>query len=108
MPQTQKIATCCYCGTRAILVLDQSRHELACSACGAPLHEMKLMPKPAPRVNEFAPSRNAPRTTKRSNWSYPQERPYFKARKKPKRRKGKYLSKKLFEEFWDVVEDIFD
>ena len=41
----RKIATCCYCGTRAALVLrGDSRHELSCAACGAPLHEMKAMP----------------------------------------------------------------
>jgi hypothetical protein len=34
---TPKIATCCYFGTRAALVLDRARHELACSSCGAPL-----------------------------------------------------------------------
>ena len=33
-----KIATCCYCGTRAALVLTgKHRHELSCSGCGAPL-----------------------------------------------------------------------
>ena len=40
-----KIATCCYCGTRAALVLSgKTRHELACSSCGAPLHELKKLP----------------------------------------------------------------
>ena len=41
---TPKIATCCYCGTRAALILrGKERHELACSTCGAPLHEMKML-----------------------------------------------------------------
>ncbi|MEL7098707.1 MAG: hypothetical protein AAGM84_07760, partial [Pseudomonadota bacterium] len=40
-----KITTCCYCGTRAALVLDKSRHELTCSSCGAPLHDLKRLPK---------------------------------------------------------------
>ena len=40
-----KIATCCYCGTRAALKLSgEVQHELACSSCGAPLHEIKQMP----------------------------------------------------------------
>ena len=44
MPQSSKIATCCYCGSRAALVLKgKVRHELACSNCGAPLHEMKML-----------------------------------------------------------------
>ena len=41
-----KIATCCYCGTRAALVLTgKHRHELSCSGCGAPLHDLKMLPK---------------------------------------------------------------
>lgn len=58
---TTKIATCSYCGTRAALVLiHAARHELACSACGAPLHEMKWLktqakpaPKPSPTRREL-------------------------------------------------------
>ncbi|MEM6308225.1 MAG: hypothetical protein AAF701_09600, partial [Pseudomonadota bacterium] len=46
MPHGQKIATCCYCGTRAALVLKGDiQHELACSSCGAPLHNLKHMPQ---------------------------------------------------------------
>ena len=41
----RKIATCCYCGTRAVLVLrGKERHELSCSSCGAPLHDLKMLP----------------------------------------------------------------
>jgi len=39
-----KIATCCYCGTRALLVIDRAHHELSCSSCAAPLREMTSMP----------------------------------------------------------------
>ena len=40
----EKIVTCCYCGTRAALVLrGRDRHELTCSACGAPLHDLKML-----------------------------------------------------------------
>ena len=46
MPQITKIATCTYCGTRAALVLKgNTRHELACQACGAPLHDLKRLPE---------------------------------------------------------------
>ena len=48
---TARIATCCYCGTRAALVLKDlpgGRHELGCAACGAPLHEMKSIPSAHP------------------------------------------------------------
>ena len=98
MPQSMKIATCCYCGTRATLVLDQSRHELACSACGAPLHEMKMMPHPAARP---APKRKAPAE------HYAPKKPKKHERHKRKKR-GKSFRRKIFEEIWDVVEDVFD
>ncbi len=43
MPQSAKIATCCYCGSRTTLVLDAGLHELTCGSCGAPLHDMKRL-----------------------------------------------------------------
>ena len=44
MTQATKIATCTYCGTRTAIVLSQAaRHELTCSACGAPLDRMELL-----------------------------------------------------------------
>jgi len=91
-----KIATCCYCGTRAALVLDKRRHELACSACGAPLHEMKMIPQPAKKARPASPATH-----------YPSPKP--RKSEKPKRKKrGKSFKRKIFEEIWDVVEDIFD
>lgn len=88
---TPKIATCCYCGHRAALVLAQmpgGRHELACAACGAPLHEMKAIPAahpPAEKWHLVAPSKV--RRTKR--------------RKKPR----KSLRRRILSEIWDLVED---
>ena len=41
----QKIATCCYCGTKVALVLrGKDSHELSCGTCGAPLHDLKRLP----------------------------------------------------------------
>ncbi|MDK3018023.1 hypothetical protein [Pseudodonghicola flavimaris] len=92
MPRTTKIATCCYCGTRAALVLSgETRHELSCSACGAPLHRMKMLPQ------DPAAKAAAPRPEKSS-------RP--KKRKKAKMRKG--LWARALEEAFDLVEDVFD
>ena len=88
--------TCCYCGTRAALVLDRGRHELACSACGAPLHDMKML-------------RRDPAPDARPRLDVPPARPpkYRAAPQKPvKRRKG--LFRKVLEEAFDVIEDIFD
>ncbi len=97
-----KIATCCYCSTRAVLVIDKARHELSCSACGAPLHEMKSIPLPKqptpvgkPRVPRQARAQYRPRPGK-----YAWER-------KPKRRR-KSVGRRALEEIWDIIEDIFD
>ncbi len=102
-----KIATCCYCGTRAALVLGQDRHELSCSSCGAPLHDLKRLRKEpdAPRSSE----------AHRSQRSYPSAPAYgagaknqqwLAKRRKPKKRKG--LMRYLIEEAVDALEDIFD
>jgi hypothetical protein len=86
-----KIATCCYCGTRAALVLDRARHELACSSCGAPLREMKSLP-----IDKTAdPTKTAPRPEAKS-----------KPLKKPKKRKS--FKQRMLSEVWDAIEDIFD
>lgn len=108
-----KIATCCYCGTRAALVMRrEGRHELSCAACGAPLHHMKAIPCAKTSAPSAKPARrnSAPRdyaaTARVPTRSYPPDpaphRP--QKRRKPRRR----LIKKVFEEIWDVVEDIFD
>ncbi|MGX0903377.1 hypothetical protein ACSSV8_001954 [Roseovarius sp. MBR-79] len=88
---TPKIATCCYCGTRAALVLDRARHELSCSSCGAPLREMKSLPI----ENRAAPAQPASRPVVPS-----------KPRKKPKKRKS--FKQRMLSEMWDAIEDIFD
>ena len=96
---TPKIATCCYCGTRAALVLTGTkRHELACSSCGAPLHDLKMLKAAHPgRAGLVKPS------PVRSAAKHEAAR---KPRKHKKRRKS--LRRKIFEEAWDVLEDIFD
>ena len=100
MPNT-KIATCCYCGTRAALVLKgQDRHELACSSCGAPLHEMKMLRQDSTGPRELAAG------GKKAVSSY---RPGYKSsykKKSKKRRKG--FKDFLLDEVWDTIEDIFD
>ncbi len=63
-----KIATCCYCGSRAALTLDEGRHELACASCGAPLRDLKMLPKAADaapdRASATGPLRQFPRQAK--------------------------------------------
>ena len=103
MPHQTKIATCCYCGTRAALVLKgDDRHELACSNCGAPLHELKRLPsgskgereliKPSP-VREDRPKRKKHRGSKS---------------KKRKRSLSQLFMHKLTDAAEDVFDDVFD
>lgn len=93
MPNT-KVATCCYCGSRAALVLTgQTRHELACATCGAPLHVLKRL-HPAPVGKKPKPSFNPA---------------LFKSKPKQKQKKRKKsLMKRVFSELEDVIDDIFD
>ena len=98
MPHAAKIATCCYCGTRAALTLRGfERHELACSNCGAPLSELKML-----KV-ETRGERDLVRPSRRraAGW---QRTP----KKKKKAKKSRSLSQRFLEEVWDVAEDIFD
>ncbi len=92
----QKIATCCYCGTRAALTLQGAvQHELACSTCGAPLHELKQMParpQPVERKQHYEVSRR------------PDKR---KKTKKKYKKKSKSWGEKLFDGLEEII-DIFD
>lgn len=100
MARHTKVATCCYCGTRAALVLKgEERHELACSACGAPLHDLKMLPV----GRGGGSSRERPVQSRRAPAGVP---PRGKAGKKKgrKRRSLKWFA----EEAFDLIEDIFD
>lgn len=89
-----KIATCCYCGTRAALKLCGTvQHELACASCGAPLHEIKQMPMQKAK-RETVQHYDAPRPGKKGA-SYG---------KKQKKKKSKRWGGKLF----DGLDDVFD
>lgn len=104
-----KIATCCYCGTRAILTLaGETRHELACARCGAPISALKRLP--AANVRPETSPAPQPRAV-----AEPAQATDVKAKKKPMKRKKPGRSKrkglrlgKVLEEAWDVIEDIFD
>ncbi|MBP0481275.1 hypothetical protein [Sagittula salina] len=107
MPNT-KIATCCYCGTRAALVLDKRRHELACASCGAPLHDLKNLRAGAVDRAAHAPVQEGRKGKRRAVHS-PLDgfdvllRGQEKGRKKRKRKK-----KGRWHEVFDLIEDIFD
>ncbi|MDG2451818.1 MAG: hypothetical protein P8M63_03155 [Paracoccaceae bacterium] len=107
MPVT-KIATCCYCGTRAALVLSgRERHELACSNCGAPLHDLKMLPKRADAgAGRTSASTATPARPKPVHRSEPlHKKPRYN---KKNNNKKKSLTRWLLEEAKDAIEDIFD
>jgi len=109
-----KIATCSYCGTRAALVLDQGRHELVCSACGAPLHDMKALPKADHVPRKRAPVTAAPKRAGRRrrvkvDWAAERAHALGKEPKRKSRRKPrKSLAYRVVDELWDGIKDIFD
>ncbi|WP_371054488.1 hypothetical protein [Rhodosalinus sp. K401] len=126
MPHATKIATCTYCGTRAALVLrGDTRHELSCAACGAPLHDLKMLRADAvearggrPAQPARAASRPASRgpgargVTPPAHWERMRDghddRPRRKKTSRKARKKRKGFMRKALEEAFDVLEDIFD
>lgn len=99
MRNTQKIATCCYCGSRAALVLNGTdRHELACANCGAPLHEMKMLRTDARGDRELvhpSPIRSSYKPSKKH--------------RAPKSTKGRKSLKQRFKSsIWDMAEDVLE
>ncbi len=103
MHRTTKIATCCYCGTRAMLELrGDLRHELACASCGAPLHNLKML-----RTADVG----KPERTKAKRAAQPKSTrapvPLMDERRKKKTYK-KRKTKKLVKEIFDLFDDIFD
>ena len=108
MPAGSKIATCCYCGTRAVLTLGGVvRHELSCSACGAPLRNLKMLRTDKAADTGSMPKRSAGRPAPvRGAWAGATGPARPRKSKSKKRRKG--VMSKLLEEAFDVLEDIFD
>lgn len=106
MAQT-KIATCCYCGTKAALVLrGAERHELSCAACGAPLHDMKLLKASATKDHKVERQPKAKERAKAGHRAAGWEREI--GRKVKKKKSKKSLGRKIFSEAFDILEDIFD
>lgn len=103
-----KIATCCYCGRRQTLKpTAREGHELACGACGAPLHEMKWLKPPEQRRETVKRSPERAAAPHGFAGGGRPERPQ-KPQKSRKKKRRKSLWKKAMEEAFDVIEDIFD
>jgi len=99
-----RVATCCYCGTKAALVLTgKVSHELSCGSCGAPLRKLKMLPKQVVATSSHV------RPLSFTHPVGPSSQHGKKQREKPRKKsKFRYLGRKAMEEIWDVVEDIFD
>ena len=108
-----KIATCCHCGTTASLTLDRTRHSLSCASCGAPLRDLKPLPRPAPVRTEAVSHQPTPRSFPAAApaWRDGPPRPVAKQAKKSKKPRKGWFGKKLkdlAEDLFDAVEDILD
>ncbi len=98
MPNT-RIATCCYCGTRAALeVSGGERHELVCSSCGAPLSKIEA----AQAQTQMVPTKD--QKSQELDLVDLAER-FFEGKSKKKK---KSKSKKAVKGIFDFIEDIFD
>ncbi|MEY3005370.1 MAG: hypothetical protein RLZZ491_2546 [Pseudomonadota bacterium] len=101
MSPPTKIATCSYCGRRAALQLTaRGGHEMACGACGAPLHEMKWLKPPTP---DQPRKRSIPAPA-------PHAGPVAHQTPRPTRpvKRRKAFWKKAMSEVFDLIEDMFD
>ncbi len=96
-----KIATCSFCGTRAALVLTgETRHELSCAACGAPLHDLKALKAPSAPAEPKREHRHAPEWTATRH----PPRPGKRRRGRPRKTAGR----RLLSEIVDLIEDLLD
>ena len=92
-----RMGTCCYCGSRTLLELTaRGGHELACGACGAPIHQMKGIRSEKRKAKHDRPHTNTP-------IGYPGH-----GKNKPSKKKGKSSRKKKSKGFFDVLDDVFD
>lgn len=99
-----KIATCSFCGTRAALVLrGEDRHELSCASCGAPLHDLKMLPKRSDDPSDGWHHKARPGVS-----SHQRAMSRKDVGKGKKRKKSKSFAQRAFGEIWDVIEDILD
>ncbi|MEM1129866.1 MAG: hypothetical protein AAGH83_05010 [Pseudomonadota bacterium] len=82
------------------------RHELACSACGAPLHDLKAIRTdtgPARKHGDLA------KASAQRSASWPElDRLISKKAKSKKKKKKKSFSKKAISKAFDLLDDVFD
>lgn len=98
------VATCCYCGTHAPLVLTgEGRRELSCQSCGAPIRRLKALP--IARAADGAEPSSRPK--RRPRPSRP-DRPEPPRRRPPRRRRRSPRWMHMLNELVDELEDLID
>ena len=98
MPDLTKIATCSYCGTRAVLRLKAvGRHELSCTSCGAALHDMKPL-----KTQRVVQPERKPKPAKPAGVAGPVRKPRKRKKQKPR------IWSKIWDEVEDLIDDVFD
>lgn len=100
MYRNTKLATCCYCGMRATLVLGEDRHALVCGGCGAPLANLKNLPIGG-NSEKVSPAGVAAGSATALGG-----KPGQKRKSKKKSRKSRF--RKVLGDIFDEIEDIFD
>lgn len=107
MHRNTKVSTCCYCGNRTALVLDEGHHELVCGSCGAPLHDLKMLPmKNVGRGHrELVQDPVSPGKPKKSKSKYKQKK---HKREKPFSTERKRKRSSFWSEAFDLIEDLID
>ena len=102
-----KIATCCHCGSKAALKLDKGRHELSCASCGAPLRDLKMLPK-TQDTSASAPRKAVSHQPAVRRFPEKAAAAAYRKMKPRKVKKRKSWLKDMAEDLFDMVEDIFD
>lgn len=112
MGHSRKIATCCYCGLRSELLIEELSISLSCASCGAPLQHMKSLPVECGQIKGRKKDKKGKKPKKDKVVyadPYAQARPAkYQPHPSRKTKKRKPWGVRLFKEVIDVVEDIFD
>ncbi len=104
-----RMGTCCYCGSRTLLELTaRGGHELACGACGAPIHVMKgVKTETAAKPKKAKPTGRAATGAAAGMAMGSAAKAKAKAVKKGKK-SVKRKAKGVFDLFEDVFDEVFD
>lgn len=104
-----RMGTCCYCGARTMLELTaRGGHELACGACGAPIHHMKGIKSDTKPAKSGKSKRQAQPAAYGAAGMAAGTSSKTKSPKKKSKKSFKRKAKGVFDVFEDVFDDVFD